>query len=313
MDPEVTNWKLIVYGIFFCACVWMVVAWGPAQLLPLYAPQSQAAPVLTSVSTAQQAYADADALLSTLAVATTSLQGSTTITYISASSTPPGQYPYIEVADGCDYAYRGDCVHMRAAPNTDASIVANLRKGVVLKVSDLVSANGRYWYKIAIDKNLHHPERVTSDWYVAADVVAAFYNPGFLTKPPSDATTTKTIVVNRKEEMLYAYDDDVLFMSEHVSTGLELTPTPNGEFTIFQKTPSRYMQGPLPGVSDQEYDLPGVPWNLYFTHDGAVIHGAYWHNKFGQPWSHGCVNLPLDSAKKLYDWATVGTKVIIEE
>lgn len=87
MDPEVTNWKLIVYGVFFCACVWMVVAWGPAQLLPLYAQQSQAAPALAPVSTAQQAYADADALLSTLAVATSSTQGSTTITYISATST----------------------------------------------------------------------------------------------------------------------------------------------------------------------------------------------------------------------------------
>ena len=80
---------------------------------------------------------------------------------------------------------------------------------------------------------------------------------------------------------------------------------------IFKKTPSRYMQGPLPGITDQYYDLPGVPWNLYFTSGGAVIHGAYWHDKFGQPWSHGCVNVPLAEAQKLYKWVDLGTQVIV--
>jgi lipoprotein-anchoring transpeptidase ErfK/SrfK len=125
-------------------------------------------------------------------------------------------------------------------------------------------------------------------------------------------TTEKRIVVNLSEEMLYAYDGDVLFMQEPISTGLNITPTPLGTFTVYAMTPSRYMQGPLPGVSDQVYDLPGVPWNLYFTTDGAVIHGAYWHNKFGQPWSHGCVNLPPDKAKELYLWSDIGMKVTVE-
>ena len=73
------------------------------------------------------------------------------------------------------------------------------------------------------------------------------------------------------------------------------------------------MQGPVPGVSDDAYDLPGVPWDLYFTHGGAVIHGAYWHDKFGEPWSHGCVNLPLQKAKELYLWADVGTPVTVQD
>ena len=72
------------------------------------------------------------------------------------------------------------------------------------------------------------------------------------------------------------------------------------------------MQGPLPGVSDQYYDLPGVPWDLYFTKDGAVIHGAYWHDHFGEQWSHGCVNLPTDKAKELYLWAAVGIPVTVK-
>ena len=127
------------------------------------------------------------------------------------------------------------------------------------------------------------------------------------------ASTTKRIVVNLTEEMLYAYDGDELFLKEPISPGLELTPTPRGIFSVFYKTPSRYMQGPIPGISDQEYDLPGVSWNLYFTPEGAVIHGAYWHDNFGKKWSHGCVNLFPKNAEKLYLWADLGTPVIVKD
>ena len=113
--------------------------------------------------------------------------------------------------------------------------------------------------------------------------------------------------------MLYAYDRDGLFMQTPISTGLELTPTPRGLFTIFKKTPSRYMQGPIPGIADQYYDLPGVPWNLYFTYQGAAIHGTYWHENFGKQSSHGCVNLMPTEAQKLYNWAGVGTFVIVQD
>ena len=82
---------------------------------------------------------------------------------------------------------------------------------------------------------------------------------------------------------------------------------------VYKKTPSRYMQGPLPPISDQFYDLPGVPWNLYFTNEGGAIHGAYWHESFGEQRSHGCVNLPLDKAKELYLWAPLGTEVFVHD
>jgi hypothetical protein len=51
------------------------------------------------------------------------------------------------------------------------------------------------------------------------------------------------------------------------------------------------------------YDLPGVPFCTYFTTSGAAIHGAYWHNDFGHPRSHGCVNVPADVAKWVYRWS----------
>ena len=71
------------------------------------------------------------------------------------------------------------------------------------------------------------------------------------------------------------------------------------------------MQGPIEGVSDHYYDLPGVPWNMYFTEEGAAIHGAYWHTDFGETHSNGCINLPLEIAEKMYKWADLGTEVIV--
>jgi lipoprotein-anchoring transpeptidase ErfK/SrfK len=226
----------------------------------------------------------------------------------------PALFPYIEITDGCDWSYTGTCINMRSGPGTEYGVVLRLRTGMVLKVaSTATSTDGSIWYKIAFDNSIRYPERVTSDWYVKADAVNLIENNGDHQYIKNvTATTTKRIVVDISQEMLYAYEGDTLFMKEPISTGLEFTPTPHGTFTVYKMTPSRYMQGPLPGVSSQKYDLPGVPWNLYFTKDGAVIHGAYWHNSFGKPWSHGCVNLSPENAKKLYLWADLGIRVTVQ-
>ena len=50
-----------------------------------------------------------------------------------------------------------------------------------------------------------------------------------------------------------------------------------------------------------------------FTDNGVAFHGAYWHNDFGTPRSHGCVNLPVSFAKWLYDWTPLGTRVWVHE
>lgn len=244
-----------------------------------------------------------------------SQEASTTVQVPGALTT--SAFHYIEIVDGCGPYYDvSPCVNMRSGPGVEFPIVSRLRTGMVLKVEGTLVQGGYQWYKIIFDGEIRYPERVTGDWYVAADPesVRPFSDPGDSAyMMPVNASTTKRIVVNRSEEMLYAYDGDVLYMKEPISTGLEFTPTPRGIFSVFYKTPSRYMQGPIPGVSDQEYDLPGVPWNLYFTSDGAVIHGAYWHDHFGQPWSHGCVNLAPQNAKKLYEWADLGTPVVVED
>ncbi len=235
-----------------------------------------------------------------------------TTTSITGVVQPP-LFEYLEVMDGCGPYYdTGVCVNMRSGPGTQYPIVERLRTGVVLRVEKEVTVDGRVWDKIKFDNEVKYLDRLPADIYVAADLVRNFYDDGNHYLEKGALATNKRIVVDVSEEMLYAYDGDKLFMKQAVSTGLELTPTNRGTFSVFKMTPARYMQGPIPGVSDQVYDLPGVPWNLYFTADGAVIHGAYWHDHFGEPWSHGCVNLPPQQAKKLYDWAVVGTKVTVQ-
>ena len=89
--------------------------------------------------------------------------------------------------------------------------------------------------------------------------------------------------------------------SEPTLNGIPTT-TPSGVFYIEVKTPVRHMgDGNL--TSDLEaYELPGVPWVSFFHLTGVAFHGTYWHNDFGRPHSHGCVNMPTEEAKWLYRW-----------
>ena len=227
---------------------------------------------------------------------------------------PKPLFEYIEVTGGCGPHFEGECLNARSGPGAEYPSVMKLRNGIVLKVGEKVERNGHAWYKIVFDEKIRYPERITTDWYISADYVRPLLDEGTREKKdPEKNASGQRIIIDRSEQMLYAYDRNGLFMKTAISTGLEATPTPRGLFSVFRKTPSRYMQGPIPDVSDQFYDLPGVPWNLYFTYQGAAIHGTYWHENFGKQSSHGCVNLMPTEAQKLYNWAGVGTFVIVQE
>ncbi len=115
------------------------------------------------------------------------------------------------------------------------------------------------------------------------------------------------IEVDLSEQKLWAWVGDKLFLETLVSTGLPWWPTPTGEFRVWVKLRATRMEG---GEGRYYYNLPNVPYVLYFENDkipgwrGYGIHGAYWHNDFGATHSHGCINLPVDAAEKLYYWAT---------
>jgi hypothetical protein len=223
-----------------------------------------------------------------------------------AEAPSPLEYAtYIEIIGSCGAHYEGVCVNGRALPATSSPTVLKLRNGVVLKTDGIVSTPSGLWYRVVFDEWVRK-----GPFYVRE----AFATSTTLVDPDVATGTGKRIVVDRSDQTLVAYDEfGEVFMEETISTGRDSTPTPRGTFTVFRKTPSRYMQGPLPGISTDYYDLPGVPWNMYFTEQGGAIHGAYWHDKFGQQWSHGCVNLPVEKARELYLWAEVGTQVIIRD
>jgi lipoprotein-anchoring transpeptidase ErfK/SrfK len=82
-------------------------------------------------------------------------------------------------------------------------------------------------------------------------------------------------------------------------------PTPPGEYSVWVKLKATRMSG---GEGADYYDLPNVPYVMFFYNNdlpkmkGFSLHGAYWHNNFGHPMSHGCVNMRTIDAEKLYNW-----------
>jgi lipoprotein-anchoring transpeptidase ErfK/SrfK len=113
----------------------------------------------------------------------------------------------------------------------------------------------------------------------------------------------KWIEVDLSRQRLFAHEGEKTVFVGKVSTGLRYTPTVTGRFKIYAKYRATRMTGP-------GYDLPSVPWTMFYDGDYA-IHGAYWHNRFGQRMSHGCINMKVDEAKWLYKWAPKGTLVVI--
>ncbi len=108
--------------------------------------------------------------------------------------------------------------------------------------------------------------------------------------------------MNLSAQTLTAYQGNTPVFSALISGGLAGTPTVVGRFKIYTKLTSTRMTGP-------GYDLPNVPYTMYF-YRGYAIHGTYWHNNFGTPMSHGCVNMRTQDAAWVFNWASIGTAVV---
>jgi lipoprotein-anchoring transpeptidase ErfK/SrfK len=114
----------------------------------------------------------------------------------------------------------------------------------------------------------------------------------------------KHIDVNLKTQTLTCYENEQTVLTADVSTGLiGLYDTPTGQFNIEVKLPSRRMSGADRFATADENTLAGVPWCSFFTNEGHAFHGTYWHDNFGLPMSHGCVNMRNEDAKWLFRWS----------
>ena len=111
----------------------------------------------------------------------------------------------------------------------------------------------------------------------------------------------KRIIVNVKKQSLSCFEGNIEVFYCRVSTGLpyENMATPIGTFLISRKFISLQMSG---GTSGAPYDLPGIGWVSIFATGGVAIHATVWHNVFGAPKSHGCVNALPDDAKWIFRW-----------
>jgi len=134
-----------------------------------------------------------------------------------------------------------------------------------------------------------------------------FTDPG----PGRWQTGDKEVVVSLGAQRLWAYEGAQPILATFVSTGTAETPevvTPVGQWRILVKLPMETMIGTANG---EPYRVEDVPYVMYFTDEGHALHGTYWHNNFGAPMSHGCVNLPMDVAEWMYRWAPEWTAVTI--
>ncbi len=146
--------------------------------------------------------------------------------------------------------------------------------------------------RIYVGQRLQIPGRKTTQAAAAPKVVS-----------PAAARGKKWIEIDLSSQRLVAHQGDSVVLRTKVSTGLRRTPTPVGRYSVRTKVRRQTMTGP-------GYSLPNVQWVMYFYRDYA-IHGTYWHNRFGRPMSHGCVNVRNKQAQFLYNWAGHGTPVII--
>jgi L,D-transpeptidase catalytic domain len=162
-------------------------------------------------------------------------------------------------------------------------------------VHDLIEGrDGLLWYKILDDDKLYY-------YSVRAAHMRRIQPLELLPIMPSVAD--KRIEINLKQQQLTCYVGDRQVMTTRVATGAGGFATPKGDWEVRRKRPSRHM------ASDGEdaaagpgYDLIGVPWVSYFL-AGISFHGTYWHNDYGEPRSHGCVNMTPSAARWLYRWS----------
>ncbi|MCB2210437.1 L,D-transpeptidase [bacterium] len=164
----------------------------------------------------------------------------------------------------------------------------------------IVDPQGRVWYELLDD-------RYYRSFYVPANALRLVPDAELTAIHPDVPPEKKRIIVDLATQMVTAYEwEDVVFMAR-ISSGVRLSEggyaTPKGHYRTTRKRPCRHMAN-APSEFGSGFDLPGVPWVSYFTGSGVAFHGAYWHNNFGVPSSHGCINMTPQAAKWIYRWTT---------
>jgi hypothetical protein len=183
----------------------------------------------------------------------------------------------------------------------DRKVLYRLYYASTFWVTDrLTDEHGGAWYQL-LDDRFH------KKLYVPAYYVRLVPDKDLRPLSPRVPFEEKTLVVDLQKQSLVAYEGEKVVNVFRISSGARSEEggfaTPKGVFRTTSKRPCRHMFEP-PSEFGTGYDLPGVPWISYFTGDGVGFHGTYWHNDFGVPNSHGCINMNPQAAKWVYRWTT---------
>jgi lipoprotein-anchoring transpeptidase ErfK/SrfK len=180
---------------------------------------------------------------------------------------------------------------LREGPSTTAPAIGVLPSGSRVTISPKPAAEG--WRQVTFGE-------LTG--YVLSNSFTRTFGAG----------GAKRIIVDISDQWLYAMEGNDVVLTVPVTTGRDTFNTPVGKHRIQWKAALRTMKGTSNG---ETWEVPDVPHAMYITTSGVALHGAYWHRLFGSGvrLSHGCINLPLDAAALLYDWAPVGTLVEVQD
>jgi LysM repeat protein len=191
-------------------------------------------------------------------------------------------------------------------PLVDANMTYIVQPGESL--ADIAVRLGVSWTTLVEVNGISNPNHIEIGQHLVIPEAGSILDNGIVAPsfyvPPATLTVGRELIVDISESRVYAYENGRLVHTAMGSLGLPATPTVKGSFTVQRKYESQTMSGP-------GYYLPGVQWIMYF-YAGYALHGAYWHNNWGQPMSHGCVNLPNEEALWFYEWAPVGTPVLVQ-
>ncbi|MBI5839006.1 MAG: L,D-transpeptidase [Chloroflexi bacterium] len=186
-------------------------------------------------------------------------------------------------------------------PNADSKVGYRVYYETVHWIKSIVvgETDGKPWYQIWDDK-------WDKLYYVPAEHLRILSDEELAPLSPEIPNEQKRIEVRLNDQLVIAYENDSPVFVTRAATGaiyrVGTYTTPTGHFMTFHKRPTRHMAAG--DLTASGYDLPGVPWVLYITDGGISFHGTYWHNDFGRPRSHGCINLTVQAAKWLYLWTT---------
>ncbi len=207
--------------------------------------------------------------------------------------TTPGDYTGLWLGE---LTYGGN---VRSGPGLDQKIIKGWWAGRrVLLYQAVTDSKGGVWYRVS--------EPPEAPMYVHSSLIRRVEPVQF--EPAR--YKGRWVSVNLAQQIVTAYQGGTPVMVTLASTGKAKHETTPGVWKIYWRLPKQEMKnGNL--ASPDYYDLKDVPWVQYFHISGEALHGTYWHDDFGHPHSHGCVNLSTPIAGWFYGWANVGTIVYV--